>query len=518
MASMRPAGRRPSGRLGSELGRRAVSVALDRPGLVAGPAELQRREAPLLDGGEGPDPGRVLPQGPDEALGPQPLPSGARRTAGDGVAPRPGRARAGRRGACAASRGGGGPRGPGRRPRRRRRRARGCPAGSARAPRGVDACALGRAVVEGEDGEPSALGGEGGRPAGAPHGVDPARGRSGRRGGLDREAGPPGSPPTGRCRAASRIRHPSRGRMSRRARRTRSSEGRRRARASRSARLRGPTGATVAPRPSARGGCRRAPAGPPRPGLRPASGPQVPSSGIGPAGPLRHRARRPRPLSRRSRSLGRLAQPVDARACDAADAPDAGCAVAAARGDRDDGARRAGLRGAKGAPAAGLQPVDPGREPPGVHRPLAPPWCAAGRPSRRGRRAPASEGRVAPAAAIGRRHREPARHDLQRPAPPRSTAQRLRPAVIRRSRPGARDRSSPQGLRVRGSYTPSVIHPSTSVGPRWAVRGAPANPEPVERSRTACRLVDDPRRRHLQRRRRHRGARSPRRLIGPRHP
>ena len=161
------------------------------------------------------------------------------------------------------------------------------------APRGVDACALGRAVVEGEDGEPSALGGEGGRPAGAPHGVDPARGRSGRRGGLDREAGPPGSPPTGRCRAARRIGHPSRGRMSRRARRTRSLEGRRprwrrRARTSRSARLRGPTGATVAPRPSARGGCRRAPAGPPRPGLRPASGPQVPS-GIGPAGPGRCR-------------------------------------------------------------------------------------------------------------------------------------------------------------------------------------------------------------------------------------
>ena len=73
------------------------------------------------------------------------------------------------------------------------------------APGGVDACALGRAVVEGEDGEPSALGGEGGGPAGAPHGVDPARGRSGRRGGLDREAGPPARPPTGRCRAASRI-------------------------------------------------------------------------------------------------------------------------------------------------------------------------------------------------------------------------------------------------------------------------------------------------------------------------
>ena len=538
MASMRPAGRRPSRRLGSELGRRAVSVALDRPGLVAGPAELQRREAPFLDGGEGPDPGRVLPQGPNEALGPQPLPSGARRKAGDGVAPRPGRARAGRRGACVASRGGGGPRGPGRRPRRRRRRARGCPARSARAPRAVRrAGRRGRLCAP-----PSGGRGRGRRAERARRRRRRSCRRPPRRRPCPGTIGPSWRPgPRGRP-----TRLPADGPLSRGEQDRASVPWTDVPTSAAHALLGGAQAAVAQARPGLalgalarphRGHGRASPLGPwgLSASARRAASTRAPA-GIGPAGPVvRHRARRSRPLSRRSGSLGRPAQPVDARArdapdpadapdapdapdpADAADAPDAGCAVAAARGDRDDGARRAGLRAAKGAPAAGLQPVDPGREPPGVHRRLAPLGARPGDPRVAVVARPPPRG-ASPASAIGRRHREPARHDLQRPAPPRPAPQRpqRRAALAPRRHPPlparGRDRSGSQGLRVRGSSTPSVIHPSTPVGPRWAVKGAPANPRAVERSRPACRPVDDPRRR------RHRGARSPRRLIGPRHP
>jgi len=43
-------------------------MALDRPGLVVGPREVDEGEAELLDGLEGPDPRQVLLRGPDEAL------------------------------------------------------------------------------------------------------------------------------------------------------------------------------------------------------------------------------------------------------------------------------------------------------------------------------------------------------------------------------------------------------------------------------------------------------------------
>ena len=67
---------------------------------------------------------------------------------------------------------------------------------------------------------------------------------------------------------------------------------------------------------------------------------------------VRHRARRPRPLPWRRRRGGSAAQPVDARARDAPDAADPGDTVAAACGGRDDGAHRAGACAAKGAPAS----------------------------------------------------------------------------------------------------------------------------------------------------------------------
>src|ERR671910_276651 len=54
--------------VGTDLGGRAVAVALDDPGLVVGALELQQRQAQLLDGGEAPYPQQVLLERPDEAL------------------------------------------------------------------------------------------------------------------------------------------------------------------------------------------------------------------------------------------------------------------------------------------------------------------------------------------------------------------------------------------------------------------------------------------------------------------
>ena len=70
-----------------ELGWGAVTVALDQPVLVVGRLELEQRQAEFLDGLEGPNPEQVLLQRPDEALGPQPLPSGALTKAGDDAMP-----------------------------------------------------------------------------------------------------------------------------------------------------------------------------------------------------------------------------------------------------------------------------------------------------------------------------------------------------------------------------------------------------------------------------------------------
>src|SRR3954452_20012075 len=54
---------------GPDLGRCPVAVPLDDPGLVVNLPELLERQAQLLDGGEGPDPEQVLLQRPDEPLG-----------------------------------------------------------------------------------------------------------------------------------------------------------------------------------------------------------------------------------------------------------------------------------------------------------------------------------------------------------------------------------------------------------------------------------------------------------------
>src|SRR3954467_6149113 len=54
---------------GPDLGRCPVAVPLDDPGLVVNLPELLERQAQLLDGGEGSDPEQVLLQRPDEALG-----------------------------------------------------------------------------------------------------------------------------------------------------------------------------------------------------------------------------------------------------------------------------------------------------------------------------------------------------------------------------------------------------------------------------------------------------------------
>ncbi len=61
-------GRQGAELVGADLGRRAVAVALDDPGLVVAPPELQQRQAELLDGGEAPDPQEVFLQGPDEPV------------------------------------------------------------------------------------------------------------------------------------------------------------------------------------------------------------------------------------------------------------------------------------------------------------------------------------------------------------------------------------------------------------------------------------------------------------------
>ena len=91
-----------------------------------------------------------------------------------------------------------------------------------------------------------------------------------------------------------------------------------------------------------------------------------------------------------------------------------------------------------------------------------PPW----RPSHRCA-SPASEGRVAPHAEAGRRHRELARHDLQRLAPHHpqhraALAPRRHPPLPHRSR----RRSDLRGLRPRLSSALDVIQLSTSIGSR----------------------------------------------------
>ena len=53
----------------SELGWRAVFVALDQPIFVVGPPEVDQGQAKFLDGAEGPDPEEVFLQGADEPLG-----------------------------------------------------------------------------------------------------------------------------------------------------------------------------------------------------------------------------------------------------------------------------------------------------------------------------------------------------------------------------------------------------------------------------------------------------------------
>ena len=65
------------------LGWRAVAMAPDPPGLVAGFAERERRPAGSLEGLEGGNPEQVLLQRPDEPLGA----AGARRKAGGGAVP-----------------------------------------------------------------------------------------------------------------------------------------------------------------------------------------------------------------------------------------------------------------------------------------------------------------------------------------------------------------------------------------------------------------------------------------------
>ena len=461
MATMRPAGRRPSGRVGSrsELGRRAVSVALDRPGLVAGPAELQRREAPFLDGGEGPDPGRVLLRRPDEALGPQPLPSGTRRRAGDGVAPRPGRARAGRRGACVASRGRGGPRGPGRRPRRRRRRARGCPAGSARAPRGVRrAGRRGRLCAR-----PSGGRGRGRRAERARRRRRRSCRRPPRRRSCPGTIGPSWRPgPRGRPTRAAADGPLSRGEQDRTSvpwtdvptsaahplpRRGAGRGGAgapgprvRRARAAppgpRSRLTPRPVGA-VGERPpgrldpgSVRHRARRSP---------PASGPQVPSSGIGPAGPGRRRGGAGASAARRSRWTPGRATPQTRQT---PQTPQTRAAPWRRRGEIETTA----LVAQASAPRKGRPPPACNRSIRAASRPasiVGSPPLVRGRATLSSR---SSRARLRGARRASRRHRPPSprarapRSPAARPAPPRSArsaAQHLRPAVIRRSRPGA---------------------------------------------------------------------------------